>query len=115
MVSIIKEKYENEIDAKYLLALLNSKLYTLWLENQGKRKGEMLELYGAPLNEIPIKVIPLKYQQKFIQLINQILEIQENRLNSSINDLQQEIDFMTYEIFKLTKNEISIVEKKYSY
>jgi TaqI-like C-terminal specificity domain len=46
-----------EISLKYLLALLNSKLYFFWLYRRGKRKGEMLELYQKPLSEVPIKRI----------------------------------------------------------
>ena len=33
-----------KLDLKYVLALLNSKLYYLWFYYKGKRKGEMLEL-----------------------------------------------------------------------
>lgn len=40
---------------KYILGLLNSKLYFVWLYHKGKRKGETLELYQKPLSEIPIK------------------------------------------------------------
>ena len=40
---------------KYILALLNSKLYYVWLYNRGKRKGESLELTATPLSEIPIR------------------------------------------------------------
>lgn len=42
------------MSAKYLLALLNSKLIYFWLYYRGKRKGETLELYATPLSEIPI-------------------------------------------------------------
>ena len=52
--SVIKETFRNKTSIEYLLALLNSKLYYIWLYNKGKRKGDMLELYGTPLSEIPI-------------------------------------------------------------
>ena len=48
---------KEDIDLKYILGLLNSKLYYYWLYYSGKRKGEMLELYQTPLSEIPIKII----------------------------------------------------------
>lgn len=34
-----------EYQLKYILSLLNSNLYYIWLYNKGKRKGESLELY----------------------------------------------------------------------
>jgi len=43
---------DTSIALKYVLALLNSKLYFVWLYFKGKRKGEMLELYQKPLSEI---------------------------------------------------------------
>ncbi|HOK22353.1 MAG TPA: Eco57I restriction-modification methylase domain-containing protein, partial [Bacteroidales bacterium] len=41
-VYFITQKDEN-VSLKYILALLNSKLYYLWLYYRGKRKGEILE------------------------------------------------------------------------
>ena len=46
---------QKEYNLKYILGLLNSKLYYIWLYNRGKRKGEILELTAKPLSEIPIK------------------------------------------------------------
>ena len=48
---------ERNIHLKYILALINSKLYYFWLYHRGKRKGEALELIVNPLSEIPIKKI----------------------------------------------------------
>ncbi|HRS69804.1 MAG TPA: Eco57I restriction-modification methylase domain-containing protein, partial [Bacteroidales bacterium] len=72
-VYFITQKDEN-VSLKYILALLNSKLYYLWLYYRGKRKGEFLELYQKPLSEIPIKIVPQMDQQPFIDLVDQILD-----------------------------------------
>ncbi|MCJ1805729.1 Eco57I restriction-modification methylase domain-containing protein [Flavobacterium covae] len=48
------KKRDEKFNLKYILALLNSKLFFLWLSHKGKRKGDMLELYQKPLSEIPI-------------------------------------------------------------
>lgn len=53
-VYYITEK-DKTVRLKYVLAILNSKLSYLWLYHKGKRKGEILELTGKPLQEIPIK------------------------------------------------------------
>ena len=52
-----KSQNDNMVELKYVLALLNSKLYYHWFYHRGKRKGEMLELYQKPLSEVPIKII----------------------------------------------------------
>ena len=41
-----------DYNIKYILGLLNSKLYYVWLYHKGKRKGETLELYQKPLSKI---------------------------------------------------------------
>lgn len=110
MVSVVKEKYESKIEIKYLLSLLNSKLYSLWLQNQGKLKGKMFELYGTPLSEIPIKIIDIDEQQKFVKKVDAIIETKQENCNSSINDLMCKIDSMIYKLFELTEEEIEIIE-----
>lgn len=63
----------NERSHRYILALLNTKLYFQWLHHRGKRKGEMLEPYQNPLSEIPIKVISSQEQKPFIALVDKIV------------------------------------------
>ncbi len=40
-----------------ILGLLNSAPYLTWLKANGKRKGELLELYSAPLQQLPIPTL----------------------------------------------------------
>ncbi len=63
---------------KYLLALLNSKLYYTWLYYRGKRKGETLELYVTPISEIPIKNISIENQKIFVNLVEYIIWLKSN-------------------------------------
>ncbi|KKS19717.1 MAG: hypothetical protein UU78_C0076G0008, partial [Candidatus Roizmanbacteria bacterium GW2011_GWC2_41_7] len=102
---------------KYILALINSKLYYLWLYTRGKRKGDMLELYQNPLSEIPIKDIPEKQQKPFIELVDRILSITNDKDYLKNQDKQarvkaygNRIDKMVYELYELTPEEINIVE-----
>jgi len=53
-VYFITQKDEN-VSLKYILALLNSKLYYLWLYYRGKRKGEFLELYQNHFQKFQLK------------------------------------------------------------
>ena len=100
-----------EYSLKYILALLNSKLYYLWLYHRGKRKGEMLELYQKPLSEIPIKKISEEKQQPFIELVEKIIEKKKDDPEADTGELEKEIDKLVYELYELTPEEIKIVEK----
>ena len=55
---------------KYILGLLNSKLYYVWLYHKGKRKGETLGLYQKPLSEIPIKRTSSDIQNSIVKIVN---------------------------------------------
>ena len=115
-VFFITAKENSEIELKYILALLNSKLYYQWLYYRGKRKGEMLELYQKPLSEIPIKKISHEAQKPFIALVDKILEITSAEDYDPKNppveqkELEKQIDKMVYELYGLTEEEIKIVE-----
>lgn len=112
---IITEKTA-ECDLQYILALLNSSLYFQWLYHRGKRKGETLELFQAPLSEIPIMKISPEDQKPFINIVNQILAITSaigyDPKNPPIKqkELEKKIDEMVYELYELTPEEIEIVE-----
>ncbi|PXF59288.1 MAG: hypothetical protein C4B58_04015 [Deltaproteobacteria bacterium] len=115
-VYFITEK-DKSICLKYVLALLNSKLYYLWLYHRGKRKGEMLELYQKPLSEIPIKKISEDEQKSFIKIVDKILPltqsedyIQSPKKQSQVKTFEEEIDQLVYKLYDLTPEEIKIVE-----
>jgi hypothetical protein len=108
---------DSTINLKYILALLNSKLYYIWLYFRGKRKGEMLELLYTPLTEIPIKKVSLTDQKPFIDLVDKILEItkDDDYLTNSakqvkVKEYERQIDQMVYKLYGLTEEEIKIVE-----
>jgi len=133
----LRQKNEN-FDIKYLLAVLNSKLYYFWLYHKGKRKGETLEMYVNPIKEIPIKNISLDEQKIFIQLVNEIIEAKKKLpdYKELQNEAKKENDFTreiqlkkqtselesrlkinfelvnrrVYELYDLTPEEIEIVE-----
>ena len=107
-VYFITNNSKYDIDLKYILALLNSKLYFQWLYHRGKRKGEMLELYQKPLSEIPIKVIDKQKQQSFVDIVNKIIELKEEEKDTTV--LEVKLDNMIYELYELSDEEIKIIE-----
>ena len=102
---------------KYILGLLNSKLYYTWLYTRGKRKGEILEMVAKPLSEIPIKKISPEDQKPFINLVDQILEITSTPVYNPKNppvkqkELEKQIDELVYKLYELTDEEVRIVEE----
>ena len=117
-VYYITEKNSN-IKLKYVLSLLNSKLFYLWFYLRGKKKGEMLELLYTPLMEVPIKKISEKEQWPFIEIVNKILAVTNSsdyltnaEKLTKVEDYEKQIDQMVYELYGLTDEEKKVVEGK---
>jgi len=129
----LRQKDKN-FNIKYILALLNSKLYYTWLYYKGKRKGETLELYVTPISQVPIKDISQEEQEPFVNLVNIIIDSKEKiaKYNKHFDSLSavdkieikeemenyehlvknsvDEIDNLVYGIYKLSDDEIKIIE-----
>ncbi len=116
-VYYLSEK-DKRISLKYILGLLNSKLYYLWLYHRGKRKGELLEILQKPLSEIPIKKIPELEQKPFIEIVDKILTITKSSdylenpaKKAEVEKYEEDIDKLVYKLYDLTYEEIEIVKK----
>jgi len=115
-VYFITTKISNYIiELKYVLALLNSKLYYHWFYHRGKRKGEMLELYQKPLSEVPIKIISKTDQTPFIAIVDEILAI-TNKLDYNPDfpplrqkELEAKIDEMVCDLYQLDDEEKKLI------
>ena len=96
---------------KYILGLLNSKLYYIWLYHKGKRKGETLELYQKPLSEIPIKKASSDIQISIVKIVDEIITLKKTNPNHDTSSLERQIDSIVYDIYGLTDAEIKIIEQ----
>ena len=105
MITVIKKEYQKEYPPKYVLGLLNSKLYYFWLKNRGKLKGDMLELYGKPLEEIPVINASEEIKSNIVECVTSLLE--ENVHNEALVD---KIDKLVYKAVGLSDEEIKIIE-----
>ena len=108
---------DKTVSLKYVLTLINSKPYYLWLYYRSKRKGKTLELTANPLSEIPIKKVGQSEQKPFIEIVDKILDItkDENYLENNIKkakvkELEKQIGQLVYKLYDLTDDEIEIVE-----
>lgn len=105
------KKNNSNYNLKYILALLNSKLFFIWLLHKGKRKGEMLELYQQPLSEIPIKEVSKISQSTLATLTDKIITLKsEGRATST---LEQEIDVLVYKLYELTYDEVKAIDSDF--
>ena len=106
---------------KYILALLNSNLYYIWLYHKGKRKGECLELYQKPLSEIPIKKANEDIQNRFVSVVDKILAItqtddylENQEKQDAVKEYEKQIDIMVYKLYDLTYEEILTIDKDFT-
>ena len=109
-VYYITNKNLNNSSLIFLTAILNSKLFYFWLKKKGKVKGNNLELYHKPLCEIPIKFFDQKITSDLENYINQILI---NKNTNEIKKIDQKINNIINEIYKLTSQEINFLENFY--
>jgi adenine-specific DNA-methyltransferase len=98
------------VGLKFVLSLLNSRLYYFWLYHKGKRKGEALELYQRPLSELPIKRIGAGEQKPFIALVDRILAAKQRDAEADTSGFEREIDELVYSLYGLTAEEIALVQ-----
>lgn len=92
---------------RFLLGYLNSSLVGFWLTYRGKRKGELLELYGKPLSEIPLP--------EALTIDGNLVEAVENVVDSLIdqpddNPARERLDHLVYRIFDLNEPSVAIIE-----
>ena len=101
----------NSENVKYILGVLNSKLVLFWLNLMGKKKGDILELYAKPLNDIPIKDASVDMKKQISDLVNEIIEAKSKSPIVDTGSLEVRINHIVYEIYGLTDKEIKIIEQ----
>ncbi len=108
----------DRVSIKYLCPILNSKLiaYFLFFTSIPKRGG-YIALSANGLENIPIRNVSEREQKPFIGAFNKILLItnDENYLKNPnkqamVKSIEEKIDKMVYEHYKLTEEEINKIE-----
>lgn len=101
----------SEIDLKYILALVNSKLLEYQHKNNAKQTGGgVYEYVPNTIERYPIPVIGKEQQAIYISIVDKILEAKCNNVNADIKIYESELDRMVYALYGLTDEEIAIVE-----
>ena len=89
----------------YLLALLNSAPYYAWLKHKGKRKGHLLELYSAPLGQVPIPQANTRQRALLEKLARQIYIQKTKDPAASTAAWQRQIDKTVCRLFNFSPSE----------
>lgn len=100
----------NRVNLMYLTGLLNSKLIAFWLRNRGKMQGLNYQLDKEPLQQIPITVPKAETQVLLGQIVERIIDRKSADENTSIQDLENQIDHIVYHLYHLTYDEVLIVD-----
>lgn len=96
---------------KYILALINSRLFDFIYWTINPEKGEALaEVKAMHLNQLPIKFADNKTQTKIEILVDEITTYKLKDNSIDISDLENQIDQLIYELYELTEEEIKIIE-----
>ena len=108
-INVIKS---NRVNLKYLSGLLNSKLIAFWLRNRGKMQGLNYQLDKEPLQQIPVFVPKVEDQTRIGRIVEEIIGRRSADENVSIQDLESQIDNIVYHLYRLTYDEVLIVDNE---
>jgi len=104
-------------DNKYLFAFLNSKLFEWFKKIKFVAYGDATEKGRAKLDynkmiTVPIKNASTEQQQQIIDIVNQIFSIKKSNPSTDVSDLENDINRLFYELYRLSEEEIKIIEGK---
>lgn len=106
----IIERQNTEISLKYILGILNSTLMSYYfMKNTAKSVRKMFpKLILEDLRKFPIKVISPDEQLPFIELVDKVLSMKSEGLET--DELEKQIDEMVYGLYGVTEEERGIIE-----
>jgi len=108
IINIIVRK--NSRSLRFLWAVLNSKLATYYHFNSSPKasKGAFPKILIFDINNFPIPMLDDNTEDKFIIIVNQILDNKKENLDTSV--LENEIDIMVYKLYELTYDEVLVID-----
>ena len=108
---ILKKKY-TDTSLKFLLAILNSKLLDFYYWSMNPEKGEALaEVKAFHIERLIYPKVDKATENHFIEIVDKIVEIKKFNSSADTSSFENEIDRMVYNLYEMTEEEISLVEK----
>jgi len=115
----------NEINHKFILGILNSKLTDFYYFQINPERGEVLaEVKKQHVEQLPIpKNVSDKQQTEIIKFVEQLLKLNADKqnttlpnqlemINNRIEHTESKINQIIYELYNLTKEEIKLIETR---
>jgi hypothetical protein len=112
----------NELDHKFILGIMNSKLTDFYYFQINPERGEVLaEVKKQHVEQLPIpKNVSDKQQNEIIKLVDQLLQLNKDlqtatlpekkeQIKSRIEYCEDKINGIVYELYGLTEDEIKII------
>jgi len=99
---------------KFLLGILNSKLPLFYMKEKyrGSSYNQGINFNKDMINNLPIPKINSDVKTKVIKIVDSILIAKEKNADVDIRIIGKRIDEIVYNLYRLTKDEIDIVEGK---
>ena len=95
---------------KYLSSVLNSTLITWFMNNTALTSGMgVTRWFSTTVETIPIPEISATRQQPFIRLVDRILAAKATDPNADTGELEDEVDWLVYDLYDLTNEETAVV------
>lgn len=112
-ISSINSSGKSDVNLFYVLALLNSSLFTFYARKKRiirMEQGKQPQIRLMDIKSLPIKMLINKEQKNFIDLVDRILTAKNANPESDTSALENEIDWLVYQLYDLTEEEIELVE-----
>jgi hypothetical protein len=107
---------------KLILALLNSKLISLWYKSANhstKMAGEALSITGERLGCIPCPNLSSPSLEvingNIIKFVDKIILLISNNPEADISNIKHQIDYLVYYLYNLTYEEVKIIEPDFPF
>jgi adenine-specific DNA-methyltransferase len=107
----VTEILSDNINIKYLLGLLNSKLLNFYFSYVFTDYRDSFPLMkSGNIESLPIAIANITDQNKIIKLVSEILDGKMNSNSIDTTAIEAEIDKLVYQLYDLTTEEIEIIE-----
>ena len=104
----------NKFDLKYVLGLINSKLFQflMYKMNFENTQGAFTKAKIYHYNQLPIYNADKNVQKRISNLVKEIIANKKEDKNANVSKLENEIDEIIYDLYRLTKEEIALIEDR---
>lgn len=105
--SVNKLKLKDTVNAKYILAIINSNLIDWYFRKTSTNNH--INIYE--LEQLPIPNAATELQQPIIALVDQILAAKKQDPQADTTEFEHEIDLLVYHLYGLTFDEVNLIDE----